>query len=115
MVDRLEIAKRFVRKLVEERADIVGVLLCGSTARGEASEASDIDLSVYTEEENEQGTQNLAYWESGVFIDLVTTTTKGLGSLEQVMGNPIDATHMNDALPSLREFQRDPIYDIIKA
>ncbi len=55
-------------------------------------------LGVYIKEAKGQGSQSLAYWEEGVFIDLLTTTTKGFDSLEPVMGNPINATHMKDAL-----------------
>ena len=48
MVNRLEMAKLFVQEQLEKRDDIVGAFVVGSVARGEDTEASDIDLRIGT-------------------------------------------------------------------
>ncbi len=42
--NRIELAKRFLQAQQNLRADIVGAWIGGSTARGEDTESSDVDL-----------------------------------------------------------------------
>ena len=42
--NRLSIAKQFAAEKMQERDDVVAVLVSGSTARGDALPVSDIDL-----------------------------------------------------------------------
>lgn len=98
MIDRLELAKQFVREQLGARDDIIGALVCGSVARGEATDTSDIDLLIYTKEETGEGLRNSACWQEGVFIETQISAASGLGSFEEIMGDPLNATRMNDAM-----------------
>ena len=49
MVDRIEIAKKFIQEQLQKRDDIIGALVVGSVARGEETELSDIDLDLIVE------------------------------------------------------------------
>jgi len=98
VIDRLELANQVVREQLEARHDIVGALVCGSVARGEATDTSDVDLLIYTKEQTGEGLRSSACWREEVFIETQISTAKGLGSLEETMGDPLNATRMNDAM-----------------
>ena len=49
MIDRLELARQYVQELLEKGDDIVGAFAVGSVARGNTTEASDIDLCLIVE------------------------------------------------------------------
>lgn len=98
MTDRLAMARQFMQEQIAKRDDVVGAFVCGSVARGDATETSDIDLAIYVSRDTGEGKRDLARWQEGVFIEAGAVTTEGLGSLEEVMKNPINATHLNDAL-----------------
>ncbi len=97
MIDRRKVAQEFVREQTRLRNDVIGALLFGSAARGDATETSDIDIAIYIREDTGEGGWDLTCWKEGVFVEAGVVTTEGLGSLDEVMNNPIHATHMNDA------------------
>jgi hypothetical protein len=97
MTDYIQIAKEFVQDQRNRRTDIIAACLYGSVARGEATDSSDIDIAIYINEDKGEGTRNLSCWQNGIFIEAGVTTAKGLSSLDEVMNDPINATHMNDA------------------
>jgi predicted nucleotidyltransferase len=98
MADRMEMARQFVREQIAKRDDIIAALVCGSVARGEDTDTSDIDLALYVKQDGGEGSRNLACWREGVYLEAGTVTMEGLGSLEEVKASPINATHMNDAV-----------------
>ena len=90
MVARPEIAKQYVQEMLEKRDDIVGALVWGSVARGDATEASDIDLAFIVEsdagEEIERG--GIDTWRDGVYIEA------GLAPLERYGDGGADANYL---------------------
>ncbi|MGA2974324.1 MAG: nucleotidyltransferase domain-containing protein [Spirochaetia bacterium] len=98
MTDHLVMARQFVMEQIEKRDDVIGALVCGSVARGEATVTSDIYLAIYVSRDTGEGKRDLACWQEGVFRDAGAVTTEGLGSLEEVMKNPVKATHLNDSV-----------------
>jgi predicted nucleotidyltransferase len=99
MVDRIEIAKRFVQEQLQKRDDIVGAWVGGSVSRGEATESSDIDLGLIVEEKFE-GVRRGGFdtWQDGVYIEAGLSSKENYIDLEKVLQSPFTATHMNDAL-----------------
>jgi predicted nucleotidyltransferase len=69
VLDHLEMARRFAAAQIAKRTDVIGALVFGSVARGEATETSDIDLAIYVKEDTGEGKRDLACWEEGVFIE----------------------------------------------
>lgn len=98
MTDRLNIARGFLREQLTIRPDIIGALLVGSVARGEATDTSDIDLCLYVHDTKGEGPRDLSCWRDGIYLEAGVVTPEGLDSLQLVMDNPIHATHIRDAL-----------------
>ena len=99
MVDRIEIAKKFIHEQIGKRDDIVGAILTGSVSRGEDVEPSDIDISLIIErniEGDQQG--DVDTWQDGVYIDAKTALAREYADIEKVLQNPFRATHLNDGL-----------------
>ena len=46
MIDHLAMAREFLNEQLEKRGDIVAAYVYGSVARGESTEASDIDMAI---------------------------------------------------------------------
>ena len=99
MVDRIEIAKKFIQEQIRKRDDIVGAIVTGSVSRGEEVEPSDIDISLIVEG-NVEGHQRggVDTWQDGVYIDAKTGLEGDYADLEKVLQNPFRATHINDGL-----------------
>ena len=99
MVDRIEIAKKFIQEQIRKRDDIVGAIVTGSVSRGEEVEPSDIDMSLIVEG-NVEGHQRggVDTWQDGVYIDAKTVLEGDYADLEKVLQNPFRATHINDGL-----------------
>ena len=98
MIDHLEMARQFVQEQLEHRSDIIGAMVFGSVARGEAGETSDIDLSILTKTGDAQFNRDLATWRRGVYIEAGLRSIEALSDFEKVMKHPVHATHINDAL-----------------
>ena len=98
MVDRLGIAKQYMREQLAERDDIIGVMVAGSVARGEDVDGSDIDLGFYTANNTGEPRRSLSTWREGVFIESGLTSIEGWSDLEKVMKNPFIASNLNSAL-----------------
>lgn len=100
MSTHIEIAKRFVGKLLTQRTDIVGVLLVGSAARGDETAFSDIDLRVIvtSKEGNWLFRDGSDGWFEGVYVDTGIVVRELYADVRQVLTNPTAANDMNDAL-----------------
>jgi|GEM_PF-5914746 len=98
MIDHLRIAKVFLSEQLSRRPDIFGALLLGSAARNEATETSDIDLAFYVQDTKGEGSRDIACWRENVYVEAGVVTPEGLSSFREVMENPINATHIRDAL-----------------
>jgi hypothetical protein len=98
MVDFERIARDFVAEMLDRRSDIVGAMVFGSVARGEATRTSDIDIAIYLEGDPGEGARDLSCWREGVFLEAGFVAADRLGPPDEVMRSPIDATHLNDAL-----------------
>jgi len=99
MIDRVEIAKKFIREQIRGRDDIVGAIVTGSVSRGEEVEPSDIDMSLIVDR-NGEGHQRggVDIWQDGVCIDAKTALEGDYADLEKVLQNPFRATQINDGL-----------------
>jgi predicted nucleotidyltransferase len=99
MVDRIEIAKKFIQEQIRTRDDIVGAIVIGSVSRGEEVEPSDIDISLIVEG-NLEGHQRggVDAWQDGVYIDAKTVLKGDYEDIEAALQNPFRATHINDGL-----------------
>lgn len=101
MINRLVLADRFIEAQLEKRADIIGAWVGGSTARGEDTDASDIDVSlVITDESNQRlgARDGIDGWQDGIYYDAGYLSASNFATLETVMQNPFWATTMNHAL-----------------
>jgi predicted nucleotidyltransferase len=100
MVDRLELAKQYVQEMLERRDDIVGAFVGGSVARGEATEASDIDLILIVDrlEGEEFRRAGIDEWREGVYLDAALAPSHRYDDTERVLTSYFQATQMNDAL-----------------
>jgi hypothetical protein len=67
-------------------------------ARQEATQTSDIDLSLYAHDARGEGPRDAACWRDGVYVEVGLVTPEGLDTLQYVMENPIKATHIRDAM-----------------
>lgn len=101
MENRLELADRFVQAQLAKRSDIIGAWVGGSTARGEATEGSDIDIALVIAGESGQSfgaRDGVDGWQDGIYYDAVYLSASDFADLETVMQNAFWATHMNDGL-----------------
>lgn len=101
MENRLELADRFVQAQLAKRSDIIGAWVGGSTARGEATEGSDIDIALVIAGESGQSfgaREGVDGWQDGIYYDAVYLSASDFADLETVMQNAFWATHMNDGL-----------------
>ncbi len=99
MVNRLELAKSIIEEQLRNRSGIVGAFVAGSVARGEATQASDIDVALVVDEEYDTaGRENLDMWRQGIYIEFPLFPKKQYADLEKVLRNSVTATHVNDAL-----------------
>jgi hypothetical protein len=98
MVDRAKIAQEFVNEQLASRCDILGAMIFGSVARGEATATSDIDIAIYLASDPGEGRRSLSCWRAGVFLEAGFVAADSLRRFDEVMRSPIDATHLNDAL-----------------
>lgn len=100
MANHLEIAKTFVQQKLVERDDIVGVLLVGSVARGDATEFSDVDLRVIVEQTdgNWLSRDGLDSWIDGIYIDAGLVAKDTYAAADKVLKNPTVACDLNDAI-----------------
>jgi predicted nucleotidyltransferase len=98
MVNRIELAKRFVETQCQARNDLVGAFLIGSAARGEDGEFSDIDVALVVAGDippNSRG--DAATWQDGIFIDATIRAQRYYADVEEVLRDAFRSTHMNDA------------------
>ena len=98
-VNRIELAKRFLQEQQQQRDDILGAWVGGSTAQGEDTESSDIDMIlVVSGEERAMQRGGVDTWLEGVYVEAATMPITWIGSAEETLSNPFFATHMNHAL-----------------
>lgn len=98
-VNRIELAKRFLQEQQQQRDDILGAWIGGSTAQGEDTESSDIDLALLVSgEEGAMQRGGVDTWLDGVYIEAAPFPITWIGSVEETLSNPFHATHMNHAL-----------------
>jgi hypothetical protein len=69
VMSRIEIAEAFAREHIERNPNITGVIVCGSTARNDGVESSDIDIHILSSDDTDIKRQGAAIWRDGVFID----------------------------------------------
>jgi predicted nucleotidyltransferase len=98
MADRAKIAWEFVDEQLARRSDILGAMIFGSVARGEATATSDIDIAIDLAGDPGEGKRGLSCWREGVFLEAGFVAADSVRRLDEVMRSPIDATHLNDAL-----------------
>lgn len=101
MENRLELADRFVQSQLAKRSDIIAAWVGGSTARGKATEASDIDVALVIAGDSGQSfgaRAGVDGWEDDIYYDAVYLSASDFADLETVMQNAFWATHMNDGL-----------------
>jgi predicted nucleotidyltransferase len=99
LVNRIELAKRFLQQQQKQRDDIVGAWIGGSTAQGEDTESSDIDMIlVVSSDQKAMQRGGVDTWLDGVYVEAVTLPITWIGSAEEALRNPFSATHMNHAL-----------------
>lgn len=100
MQNRLELAQQFVQEKLQQRTDIIAAWVGGSTARGEDTVSSDIDLVLLVSGEIEEslGRGDVDAWRDGVYIEAGFISQKEYSDLEMIMHDPFKSTHMNDAL-----------------
>lgn len=99
-VNRLELAQEFLAELREQRDDIVGAWVGGSTARGEDTESSDIDMVLLVSDALEdQQRGGIDGWRDGVYVEAVLFPVGAIGdsTTEATLENAFAATHMNHA------------------
>jgi hypothetical protein len=100
-MNRLALADRFIQAQLEKRPDIIGAWVGGSTARGEETESSDIDVSLVIAGDTGQrlgARAGVDGWQEGIYFDAGYRSGSDFADLETVMQNPFSATHMNHAL-----------------
>lgn len=101
MVNRRELAQRFIQAQLEKRTDIVAAWVAGSVARGEDTESSDIDilLVIAGEGGNTKVTRGgIDDWLDGIYIEAGLAPETEYTDLEAILQHPVKATHLNDAL-----------------
>jgi predicted nucleotidyltransferase len=99
IVNRIELAQRFVQTQCQIRNDLVGAFLIGSAARGEDGAFSDIDVAlVVAGEVSPTSRGDTATWQDGIFIDATIRTQRYYADVEEVLRDAFRSTHMNDAL-----------------
>ena len=100
MIGRLALAKQFISEKLERREDIVGAFVVGSVARGDATEASDIDLVLTVEGQATDQLQRggIDTWRDGVYIEAALAPKQRYDDAKKLLLDPIEATQVNDAL-----------------
>jgi hypothetical protein len=101
MVNRLTLADRFIQTQLKKRPDIIGAWVGGSTARGEATESSDIDISLVISGNSGQSfgaRAGVDGWQDGIYYDAGYLSASDFADLETVMQNAFWATNMNHGL-----------------
>lgn len=99
--NRLALADRFIQAQLAKRPDIIAAWVAGSTARGEESESSDIDVALVVAGDSGQtlgARDGVDGWHEGIYHDAGYLPASNYADLETVMQNPFTATHMNHAL-----------------
>ena len=94
MVNRLEMAKQYVQEMLEKRDDIVGAFVVGSVARGDATEASDVDLALVVEDMEGEELQRggVDTWRDGVYIEAALAPVRQYGDVDKVLLDRFAAT-----------------------
>lgn len=101
MSNRLALADRFIQTQLAKRPDIIAAWVAGSTARGEDTESSDIDVALVIAGDGGQrfgARDGVDGWHDGIYYDAGYLAASEFANLETVMPNPFWATHMNHAL-----------------
>ncbi len=97
-MNRIELARQYIKELLGQRQDIISVWLGGSVARGEETALSDIDLQLMVAGSGEMNRAGLDTWREGIYIEAGLVFQQEYADLDMVLNNPFKATHMNDAL-----------------
>lgn len=98
MPNHYELAIQIVHEQLEKRKDAIGAIVCGSVARGEATDTSDIDVTIYIKDKKDENVRAAAGWREGIFVETQIRTINELDSLEAIMGSVTTATRIRDAL-----------------
>src|SRR6188508_2111154 len=101
MVNRLALADHFIQAQLAKRGDILGAWVGGSTARGEATDFSDIDVSLVIAGDSGQrfaARSGVDGWQDGIYYDAGYRSAKDFADVETVMQNAFSATHMHDGV-----------------
>ncbi len=101
MSNRLALADRFIQTQLAKRPDIIAAWVAGSTARGEDTESSDIDVALVITGDSDQrlgARDGVDSWHDGIYYDAGYISASEFASQEYVIQHPVWATHMNHAL-----------------
>ena len=101
MINRRELAQRFIQAQLEKRTDIMAAWVAGSVARGEDTESSDIDIVLVSAGEggaSEVSRGGIDAWLDGIYIEAGLASETEYIDLEAILQHPVKATHLNDAL-----------------
>jgi hypothetical protein len=99
-VERMTIARRFAAQKLQERDDIIAVLVSGSTARGDALGVSDIDLRFVCDVpmDARMDRQGFDQWLEGVYLDSGPVPAELYLDTRRLLQNLIDGSTVYDAV-----------------
>lgn len=97
MGHHLNLAKQFVTEQRQQQPNLMGALLVGSTARGEETAFSDIDLRLIVQPTVDASLDRngIDLWRDGIYIDALPVAWEDYTDLEQILTHPIRANDMN--------------------
>ena len=101
MVNRREVAQRFIQAQIEKRTDIRAAWVVGSVARGEDTESSDIDIVLVVAGvggDSKVTRGGIDAWLDGIYIEAGLAPETEYTDLAAILQHPVKATHLNDAL-----------------
>ena len=99
MVDRLELARQFVKEQLETRDEVIASFAGGPVASGDAIEASEPDLARVAAGQGNEGPRRggLDTWRDGLCVEAALVLKGRHDGAQKVLHNPFAATHMNEA------------------
>jgi hypothetical protein len=99
-MDRMQIAREFTAEKLQERKDIVAVLVSGSTSRGDALPISDIDLHFVCDvpPDRRMDREGFDEWREGIYLDAGPVPMALYMNTEKLLENLRDGNFVRDAL-----------------
>jgi predicted nucleotidyltransferase len=97
--DRLALARAFVEGQVAIEPHISGAILMGSTARGDAVPASDVDIRLVIDEQSGLlRTGGVSRWHEGLFFDVEHVAKGDVSDAAEILADPYLAGSIRDAV-----------------